>query len=241
MLGVDDDPDVRSLLSALLSKAGYRVESGAEAILMLEEMDVPVALLVDLLMPGIVGQELIEYVRATPRLATIPVAIVSGSPELAPAGYRFLESPSLQCAPRLRAARAVLPVAAPRIFNQPVAIGEGARRDDVCDDRALGVLGEGKHLGYHPAHRAVRREVQDATEAVTGARCIASADRSRVKKPSRPCLMSTPAARDQHRRPPGLARISSLSLQGERSPKGERSLRGAGAHHLPNSPGAGGM
>jgi CheY-like chemotaxis protein len=96
VLVVDDDPDIRSLLSGLLSKAGYHVEmacSGAEAILMLEQMPTPAALLVDLLMPGIVGQELLEYVRATPRLATIPVAIVSGSPELAPSGYRLFKKP----------------------------------------------------------------------------------------------------------------------------------------------------
>ena len=95
VLVVDDDVDVQTLLSGLLTKAGYRVQvanSGAEAILLLEEIE-PSVMLVDLLMPGIVGQELLEYVRASPHLANVPVAIVSGSPDLAPDGYRLFKKP----------------------------------------------------------------------------------------------------------------------------------------------------
>jgi CheY-like chemotaxis protein len=95
VLVVDDDLDVQSLLAGLLTKAGYKVEvanSGAEAILLLERIE-PQVMLVDLLMPGIVGQELLEYLRASPHLANVPVAIVSGSPELAPDGYRLFRKP----------------------------------------------------------------------------------------------------------------------------------------------------
>jgi hypothetical protein len=44
-------------------------------------------------MPGIVGQELLEYVRAEQGLAEIPIAIISGSPELAPDGYEVFPKP----------------------------------------------------------------------------------------------------------------------------------------------------
>jgi hypothetical protein len=44
-------------------------------------------------MPGVVGQELLEYLRHDERLASLPVAIVSASPQLAPAGYPVFAKP----------------------------------------------------------------------------------------------------------------------------------------------------
>jgi CheY-like chemotaxis protein len=96
ILIVEDDLDIQEALSELLRREGYQVEiadNGAEAIAMLEGGDRPCVMLVDLLMPGIVGQELLEYLRDDVRLATIPVAIVSGSPQLAPEGYRVFRKP----------------------------------------------------------------------------------------------------------------------------------------------------
>ncbi len=84
------------MLCDLLIHEGYEVdlvENGADAIHRLEASDPPCVVLVDLLMPGIVGQELLEYLRADTRLAAIPVAIVSGSPQLAPAGYTVFRKP----------------------------------------------------------------------------------------------------------------------------------------------------
>lgn len=96
VLIVEDDPDIREALADLMCSEGYQVElasDGAEAITLLERGGLPCAVLVDLLMPGIVGQELLEYLRDDARLASVPVAIVSASPELAPDGYRVFRKP----------------------------------------------------------------------------------------------------------------------------------------------------
>src|SRR5215216_1217789 len=93
---VDDDADMQGLLGELLQNEGYEVDiasNGAEAINLLDSSDRPCAVLVDLLMPGLVGQELIEYMRSDDKLSTIPLAIVSGSPQLAPEGYRVFTKP----------------------------------------------------------------------------------------------------------------------------------------------------
>jgi CheY-like chemotaxis protein len=93
---VDDDADMQGLLGELLENEGYEVDiasNGVEAINMLEGSVRPCAVLVDLIMPGVVGQELIEYLRSDEKLASIPLAIVSGSPQLAPEGYPVFPKP----------------------------------------------------------------------------------------------------------------------------------------------------
>ncbi|HZJ63020.1 MAG TPA: response regulator [Kofleriaceae bacterium] len=103
LLVVDDDPDIRMLLCELFRKAGYTVElasDGADAILFLEHNRAPDAIVLDLLMPGIVGSSVLAYLSSQPELANVPVAIVSSSPNLAPAGYALFKKP-LQFAPLL--------------------------------------------------------------------------------------------------------------------------------------------
>jgi CheY-like chemotaxis protein len=93
---VDDDADMQGLLGELLENEGYEVDvasNGADAINLLDSSDRPCAVLVDLIMPGLVGQELIEYLRSDEKLAKIPLAIVSGSPQLAPEGYTVFSKP----------------------------------------------------------------------------------------------------------------------------------------------------
>lgn len=96
VLLVEDDPDARGLLEDLLTDQGYAVETaanGADAILALDEKDPPCVMLVDLLMPGVVGQELLEFLESEERFSSIAVGIVSGSPELAPKGYPLFPKP----------------------------------------------------------------------------------------------------------------------------------------------------
>jgi DNA-binding NtrC family response regulator len=103
VLIVDDDPDIRMLLCELFGKAGYRVElanDGAAAILYLDHNPPPDAIVLDLLMPGIVGSSVLTYLSSQSDLADVPVAIVSSSPHLAPAGYPLFQKP-LQFAPLL--------------------------------------------------------------------------------------------------------------------------------------------
>jgi len=107
LLVVDDDPDIRLLLCELFAKAGFRVESandGAAAILFLEHNPPPAAIVLDLLMPGIVGTSVLAYLSSQQCLADVPVAIVSSSPHLAPQGYPLFRKP-LQFAPLLEFVR----------------------------------------------------------------------------------------------------------------------------------------
>lgn len=96
VLVVEDDPDIQTTLSDLFEREGYAVDvvhNGAEAITYLDENEHPNVVLVDLLMPGIVGGSLLEYMTTDQRLASIPVAIVSASPQLAPEGYKVFRKP----------------------------------------------------------------------------------------------------------------------------------------------------
>jgi CheY-like chemotaxis protein len=83
MLIVEDDPDIRLALEQLFSNEGYEVtlaNNGSEAIELLDPDAPPCAALVDLLMPGIVGHELLEYMRGHEVFRSVPIAIISGSP-----------------------------------------------------------------------------------------------------------------------------------------------------------------
>jgi len=97
VLVVEDDPEFKTTLECLLTSQGHEVDvvnNGAEAISFLEANEErPDVVLVDLLMPGIVGNELLEYLRDDDKLAEIPVAIVSASPQLAPEGYPVFPKP----------------------------------------------------------------------------------------------------------------------------------------------------
>jgi CheY-like chemotaxis protein len=96
VLVVEDDPEFRAALEDMLAGSGYVVvlaNNGADAIALLEAGERPSAVLVDLLMPGVVGHELLEYLRSSDELAHIPVAIVSASPQLAPEGYTVFSKP----------------------------------------------------------------------------------------------------------------------------------------------------
>jgi CheY-like chemotaxis protein len=107
LLIVDDDPDIRMMLYELFVREGFRVETatdGAAAILFLESHDPPSAIVLDLLMPGIVGSSVLAYLSCRPGLSDVPVAIVSSSPHLAPDGYKLFKKP-LRFAPLLEFVR----------------------------------------------------------------------------------------------------------------------------------------
>jgi CheY-like chemotaxis protein len=96
ILIVEDDAAVRDALGELFAREGYDVataNNGAEAIEQLEEGASPCVVLVDLLMPGIVGHELIDYMQREERVSKTPVAIITGSPYLAPKGYAMFPKP----------------------------------------------------------------------------------------------------------------------------------------------------
>ena len=80
LLVVDDDPWMRQLLKDVLS-ADWLVEvadSGGEALRMLGG-SLPVAVLSDLVMPDIDGLMLCNLIRSDPRLAHLPVMVLSAN------------------------------------------------------------------------------------------------------------------------------------------------------------------
>ena len=73
ILVIDDDLHIGNLLEELLTRAGYQVRraySGTEALLLLESAP-PDLVLLDLMLPGLSGEELL------PRIENIPVIVVS--------------------------------------------------------------------------------------------------------------------------------------------------------------------
>jgi CheY-like chemotaxis protein len=74
---VDDDPAARRLMGATLEQLGYEVESSAsgEEALTFVDKKPPVAIILDLIMPGIGGLEFLTRFRSNPNHQLIPVII----------------------------------------------------------------------------------------------------------------------------------------------------------------------
>ena len=83
ILIVEDDSDVRAALSELLEAEGFSVEGapdGREALARLRAAEVhPAVILLDLMMPGMDGWDFRTEQMRDPRLAAVPVVIVSAS------------------------------------------------------------------------------------------------------------------------------------------------------------------
>jgi CheY-like chemotaxis protein len=81
VLVVDDDPNMRDLVSFRLRKAGHRVltaESGAEALELVETRGAPDVAVLDVTMPGMSGLELLPAMRSRDGLAGMPAVFLSG-------------------------------------------------------------------------------------------------------------------------------------------------------------------
>lgn len=87
VLVVDDDQDIRDSLRALLEDEGYRVRTacdGAEAVAAMHE-EPPCFVILDLMMPVMDGWEVAGRMHDEAELASIPVCVVTATPEWAPA------------------------------------------------------------------------------------------------------------------------------------------------------------
>ncbi|MEE4203272.1 MAG: adenylate/guanylate cyclase domain-containing protein [Halieaceae bacterium] len=84
ILAVDDMPENRDLVSRLLTRAGHTVvtaESGEEALELLTTLAVDVVLL-DLMMPGVGGAEVLRRMKDNDRLRATPVIMISGRQDM---------------------------------------------------------------------------------------------------------------------------------------------------------------
>lgn len=80
ILIVEDDEQTRFLLQSSLANHNHSiaaVKNGREAIQMLI-MEQPDLVLLDMMMPGVDGAEVIRTIRSTPELEAIPIIVVSG-------------------------------------------------------------------------------------------------------------------------------------------------------------------
>jgi CheY-like chemotaxis protein len=81
ILLVDDDPDIREVLALVLRAEGHQVEEagdGLQALAWLREGSAPSLILLDLMMPRLDGEGFTRELRGDPRLAWIPICILSG-------------------------------------------------------------------------------------------------------------------------------------------------------------------
>lgn len=82
VLIVDDDPVVRLVATNLLREAGYEsvaVADGESAIQALAERPDVLAVVLDLGLPGISGQDVLRHIRSTPAMASVPVVVLTAS------------------------------------------------------------------------------------------------------------------------------------------------------------------
>lgn len=77
----DDDPDILSLMSTLMELEGFDVIalSKSTEVYAAVEREQPVAVLLDLWMPELNGDAIIQQLKSEPRLSHIPIILISAS------------------------------------------------------------------------------------------------------------------------------------------------------------------
>lgn len=79
VLVADDDADIRALVAFRLRKSGYDVleaENGSDALRLARDRTPALAVL-DWMMPGLTGIEVVEQLRADPATAHVPVVLLT--------------------------------------------------------------------------------------------------------------------------------------------------------------------
>jgi CheY-like chemotaxis protein len=95
VLIVDDEEDVRESLRDVVEMVGcsaLMAASAEEALALLSEQR-PCLVVLDLLLPGMKGGEMLDAIRAQPLLSNLPVLISTSIPEHAPRGVPVLAKP----------------------------------------------------------------------------------------------------------------------------------------------------
>lgn len=95
VLIVDDEEDVRESVRDVVELTGCKAitaADGAEGLRLLRG-GLPCLVIVDLLMPGMSGSEMIEQMQHDPALAGVPIVVSTSAPERAPKGVAILPKP----------------------------------------------------------------------------------------------------------------------------------------------------
>jgi len=120
---VDDDPDIREVMTIFLEADGYRVTvagDGLDALEQLRSGSRPAVILLDLMMPRLDGEQFLKQFRAG-RFGDIPVVILSG------------HSAAEKMAKELKAASCLLkPVGADELLNAVRRFALPCPKNDVA-------------------------------------------------------------------------------------------------------------
>lgn len=84
VLVVDDDPDIADYLTVVLEDSGYRVDTAGDvrAALASLQASLPDVVLIDVMMPGRSGLDLLLTIRSDPALAHLPLVVVTGNDQV---------------------------------------------------------------------------------------------------------------------------------------------------------------
>jgi CheY-like chemotaxis protein len=96
ILIVEDDLDIRDALQEILEDEGYEAcaaANGAEAFELLNRVQKPGLVLLDLMMPVMDGYQFLEIFRAKPQFADIPVVVVTAGILVVPGIAGFIKKP----------------------------------------------------------------------------------------------------------------------------------------------------
>jgi CheY-like chemotaxis protein len=76
---VEDEPDTAEMFAEMMRLSGHHVikSYGGTAAIGLISHEVPDVIVLDVMMPDLSGLEVLRYIRRDPRLAEIPVIVVS--------------------------------------------------------------------------------------------------------------------------------------------------------------------
>jgi CheY-like chemotaxis protein len=95
VLIVDDEEDVRESVRDVVEMVGCSALMAAnakEALALLVHRR-PCLVVLDIIMPGMTGIQLLEEIRRKPELAGVPVVMSTSAPERAPGGVMVLPKP----------------------------------------------------------------------------------------------------------------------------------------------------
>ena len=102
ILVVEDDSTTRRMVSSCVERAGHAAvccSGGNLAWSILQDNPDTGLIITDILMPDLDGRELVQKVRADPKLATIPVVMISGTVRLSEI-HQMLELGALRFLPK---------------------------------------------------------------------------------------------------------------------------------------------
>ncbi|MDX1645534.1 MAG: response regulator transcription factor [Longimicrobiales bacterium] len=83
VLVVEDEPDIAALIAYQLTREGFRVETTGTGTGALDAVDreIPDLVILDRMLPGLSGDEILERLRADPATANVPVLVLTAKRE----------------------------------------------------------------------------------------------------------------------------------------------------------------